>query len=359
MRILGRYLVREILLSILVVLAIFLSLFVLFDFIQRISSATYLEAGIWKLIAEVVLTMPSFAYELAPLSALTGTLLALAKFASQSEYVVIRSSGVSLVRMSSILLIVSFVFSSGTFVVGEIIAPYSDKVLKRVEQIKPSGEAIAQTFRSGHWIKDRERIFNIKVLNEDFDMSGITIFEINLSDRSIRRILRADSGRITENGTWTFSDIEMTEISNTGIHRSNINSIEFDTTITTEILSSLVSRESKLSIWDLNRYINHLKNNGEDYYSYESAHWSRIGHLMTVFLLVLVAPTFISVENRQRHVGFWVFIGVVSGVALYFLNQLIKSIGTINRWPPEIHTFLPVLLILLASYAYIYRQERR
>ena len=359
MRTLRQYIITEMLISIGAVLFLFVALFFLFDLIQGIAEGERLNMGISLTFFRSALEVPSWAYELVPLSALTGSLTALARFSSYSEYVVMRSAGVSLKSLILTLSIVALIVSSVTFFIGELIVPRAERVLQTLDVGSESEQhVIAQTFRSGHWIKDQDRVINVTRLTKNFELSGILIFELNDNDRSLNRMIKASTGVIDEN-KWQLSDVHVTDIYPDRLVRSSSPSLVLNTLINPEILNSLLLGEANLTYLELARYIEHLENNGEDVYRYKSAQWSKISHLVTVFLLVLIAVAFISFESRGRHAGFWIFIGTTCGVGLYFMTQLITSIGTIGRWHPATYSLIPIVLILITAFSFVANRERR
>ena len=155
MRTLRQYIITEMLISIASVLFLFVALFFLFDLIQGIAEGGQSNIGISLTLFRSALEVPFWTYELVPLSALTGTLITLARFSSYSEYVVMRSAGVSLKSLILTLSIVALIVSSVTFFIGELIVPRAERVLQTIDVSSESEQhVIAQTFRSGHWIKD-------------------------------------------------------------------------------------------------------------------------------------------------------------------------------------------------------------
>src|SRR5712691_3497752 len=96
MRILTRYLAREVSLATFLVLAALVMLMAFFDFIHELGD---IGKGAYKLsdvLLFVFLSAPDNVYNLFPVAALIGTLFALSKLASHSELTVMRVSGLSL-----------------------------------------------------------------------------------------------------------------------------------------------------------------------------------------------------------------------------------------------------------------------
>ena len=255
MRTLRKYIITETLVSIGSVLFLFVALFFLFDLIQAIAEGKQSNMGIGLTLYGSALEVPSWAYELIPLSALTGTLTALARFSSYSEYVVMRSAGMSLKSLMLILSVVALIVSSVAFLVGELIVPKAERVLQTINVGSGSEQhVIAQTFRSGHWIKDQDRIINVTRLTKNFELSGVLIFELDDNDRSLSRMIKASTGIIDEN-KWQLSDVHVTDIYSDRLVRSSTPSLTLNTLINPKILNSLLLGEAHLTYLELARYI--------------------------------------------------------------------------------------------------------
>src|SRR3979490_243115 len=104
------YLAREIYGATLFMLAAFLSLFAFFDLIGELSDIGTGGYRLQHALAFVALTVPSRAYETFPLAVLIGTLYALSHLAANSEYTVMRSSGLSPCRAPPILFPIALRF---------------------------------------------------------------------------------------------------------------------------------------------------------------------------------------------------------------------------------------------------------
>ena len=98
MTVVTRYLAREIVLGVLFVLFGFLALFAFFDLVGELDDLGKGAYRIQHALAFVALTLPSRVYELMPVASLIGSVYALARFASQSEFTAMRAAGMGRVR---------------------------------------------------------------------------------------------------------------------------------------------------------------------------------------------------------------------------------------------------------------------
>ena len=105
MSVLDRYIVRAILGTVLMVMAVFLVLGALFVFIDQqkdVGVGHYTALGaLWYSL----LNLPQQAYELLPITALLGSLLGLGALARGSELTVMRGTVMSVARLASIAML--------------------------------------------------------------------------------------------------------------------------------------------------------------------------------------------------------------------------------------------------------------
>ena len=118
MKVLRGYLTRQIVGSILLVLAALLMLFGFFDLIYELKDVGGATYRLVPALTFVVLSMPGHLYELLPVAALIGTLFALAQLVIHSEYAVMRTAGVSILAMALVLIQIWLVFAAATFLTG-------------------------------------------------------------------------------------------------------------------------------------------------------------------------------------------------------------------------------------------------
>src|SRR2546423_13492920 len=122
-RTLERYLARQIYAATGFVLLGFLALFGFFDLIGELGDLGKGDYDLRQVFTYVLLNAPAHAYELFPIVVLIGTLYVLAHLASNSEYTVMRGSGLSPARAAATLFKIGMAFVVLTFIIAEWVAP--------------------------------------------------------------------------------------------------------------------------------------------------------------------------------------------------------------------------------------------
>src|SRR5438270_9580833 len=115
LRTLEKYLAQQIYGATGFVLLGFLALFSFFDLIGELGDLGKGEYDLRQVFTFVALNAPAHAYELFPIVVLIGTLYVLAMLASNSEYTVMRGSGLSPALAAAVLLKIVMAFGGDTF----------------------------------------------------------------------------------------------------------------------------------------------------------------------------------------------------------------------------------------------------
>jgi lipopolysaccharide export system permease protein len=351
------YLAREIYAATLFVFAAFLALFAFFDLINELSD---LGKGAYRLqhaIAYVALTVPSHVYELFPLAVLIGTLYALSHLAANSEYTVMRSSGLAPSRAISTLLRIGVVFAVATLIFGELIAPVSERAAKQLKLVATSS-IVAREFHTGLWVKDERRFVNVREVQPDTTLSDIRIFEFDDQYR-LKSISFARHGKYLGKNIWKLREIVNTVFAQDGTSIQRVDEMDWASVITPDILAVLFVQPERMSAWNLYQYSRHLSENKQKAERYEIAMWKKLVYPIVSLVMMALALPFAYIHVRAGGVGVKVFSGIMLGIFFHFLNSLFSHLGVLQNWQPFLTAVIPSVLFLGAATMMMWWAERR
>ena len=138
MNIISRYLIKRLTVMSCYALLAILALYSFIDFLSEVGNIGKGSYTFWTAVQYIAMQMPARAYQLMPLATLIGGLIALSQLANNSEWAVIKTSGLSTKQLIGIILQFSLIFALATAVLGEWLAP---KLSQRADTMK----AIAKT----------------------------------------------------------------------------------------------------------------------------------------------------------------------------------------------------------------------
>lgn len=357
MRTLRRYLASEIVAASALVFAALLMLFAFFDLVEQIKDLGRGSYRFRHIVVHVLLSAPNHVYELFPIAALIGTLFALAHLVANSEYMVMRVSGVSLTRVTAMLSGVGIIFAALTFLFGEFIGPPAEQLAQRLRSQAITG-LVAQEFRSGLWIKDGTRFINVLEVLPDATLKGVRIYEFD-TDHRLRRISFAGRGDYQSDRRWLLKEVVQTTFDDMRVGVRTIDQESWLSVLDPGLLNVLLVKPEQMSAWNLYSYAQHLKENRQKALRYEIALWSKIMYPVAVLVMMLLAVPFAHFQRRQGGVGAKIFAGIMLGLAFHFLNRLFAHLGLLNDWPAMASAILPTLIFLAIAVTMMWWQERR
>lgn len=355
MKILSNYLLKEVTANVLLIMVALIAMLSFFDLLQELDNlgkGTYTFA---KIVLFVVLSMPGHVYDVMPVAVLVGCMLSLGQLARHSELVIFRVSGISIAKMTFLLLRVGFLFTLLTFFVGELITPISEKMAQRM-RIKETDSVVAQDFRSGLWVKDGRNFVNVESVLPDSTLLNIHIYEFDEKSRLVMTS-NAKSARF-EDDHWQLKEVTKTFFGSDKIRVEQEKSSDWHSLIRPELLNILLVLPEKMSAWNLYSYIQHLTINKQKTTRYEIAIWAKMVYPLACLVMVILALPFSFIQQRDTGISTKIFFGMMLGVTYQILNRVFVHLGLLNDWPPLFSAIMPTVLFLLVGVSMLYVAEK-
>jgi len=358
MRVLTRYLAREIVSSTITVLVAFLGLFAFFDFLNELDSVGKGGYELHHALIYVAMILPGRVYELLPVAVLIGTLYALTTLARHSEITVMRASGLSTLKMLRTLTGIGVIFVVATFVFGEYIAPPAERAAQQW-RLTATKSAVSSQLRSGLWVKDGPRFVNVQTVQPDRSMEKVRIYEFD--DRhALLSVSDAANGRyLAGQKVWRLSGVRQTRFLGDRTEVVDLPELQWHSDLTPEVLSVLMVVPERMSVTTLFAYVSHLRENQQNADRYEIALWKKLVYPFAALVMIALALPFALTHERMGGVSVKVFLGVMLGVGFHLLNGLFSNLGVINSWNPALAALTPSLLFLIAAAGMLFWVERR
>ncbi|RQU93963.1 LPS export ABC transporter permease LptG [Burkholderia cenocepacia] len=369
MRLYEKYFARQIYVTFIFILFAFSGLFFFFDLISELNSVGHGNYKFGYAVLRVALQTPSRFYEIIPVAALISAIYVFAQMAANSEFTIFRVSGLATNQALRSLLKIGVPLVILTYLIGEFVGPYADQLSERV-RLQALGASVSSNFQSGVWVKDtlaaREngeqvtRFVNVGSLSPDSTISNVRIYEFD-SKFQLQNVRIAQTGRYEPPGHWLLTGVTETELTPikpisgqpadalNPVYRSQQVSLpeyRLRSDLTPQILSVLLVSPERMSIINLFRYIQHLRENQQDTQRYDIALWRKLLYPFAVFVMLVLSLPFAYLHTRAGVVGVKVFGGIMLGMSFQLLNTLFSHIGTLNTWPAPLTAATPGLIYL-------------
>ncbi len=358
MKTVRRYVARRVFAATALIFTALVLLFGFFDFIQELTDV----GGRYHIALAALyvgLSLPGRAYEILPVAALIGTLFALSQLVVNSEYTVMRVSGVSMNSMAIALARIGITLSVCTFLLGEVVAPLTDQAAQRMRfKATTSGNVVAKAFRSGLWVKDSNKFVNVSHIMPETVIHDVDIYEFDNKFR-LHTISHASKGEYQHDDLWLLRDVVRTNFEGTRISINKLAESEWRSVLRPSILNVLMVVPEQMSIWNLYSYLQHLRANKQETVRYEIALWQKIIYPFAVLVMMVLALPFANFEVRSGGVGARIVTGIMLGLGFHLANRLFGHLGLLNAWPPLVSALFPTLGFLAAAILLIRKVEKR
>lgn len=357
MKLLARYLAAQVLGASGFVLLGLLVLFAFFDVIQELGNLGRNNYGLGQVLVVVLLSVPGHLYEILPVAALIGTLFALSRLVGNTEYAVMRVSGLSSWRVAGYFAMIGVVLSLVLLLLGEYVAPWSEQAAQRFK-LSATRSVVAQQFRSGLWVKDGDTFINVREVMPDSTLRGIEIYGFEAEGR-LGWIRAAREGDWRGDQGWNLVDVMETRFDESGLSAVHEDTQAWKSVLTPDILSVLLVAPERMSARTLWRYVTHLKANRQKATRYEVALWTKFVNPFIIPIMMLIAMPFAIQGPRKGGTSGKIFLGILAGLAFHLLSRLFGHLGLLNDWPPAIVAMLPLLIFLGFALAGVRWVDRR
>ncbi len=349
--ILGRYVMRQVLLG--TVLAVFLLValdlvFALIDELRDTGQGTY---GLTEALLYLALTLPRRLYDMLPSAALLGGLLLLGNLAANSELTAMRAAGMTLGRFTGWVMQGGLVVVVVMVVLGEFVAPVAENRAQNLKAMAFDQQLSVSPI--GLWARDGDRIVHADAVLPDRQLAGVRIIELG-EHRQPRVLTRADRATY-RNGEWELEAVRRSFPTPEGVTTEHLATEIIDHLIVPAYFSVLVVEPSQMAARDLARYIDYLSANRLDSAPYEVAFWQRFTLPASTWVMLLLAIPFLFGAQREGGAGRRLFIGIAIGVGFAIVMRAMTHVGLAFALPPWLAAAAPVVLFLGIALAALSR----
>lgn len=351
MRLLSSYIMR----SVLGAIALTLLVIVMIDVIGAINDGTgdiAKDYTFQELLIYVTLTLPARIYEYIPISSLIGCLIGLGVLANNSELVVMRAAGISVLKIVWLVLRPALILVFIGALLGEYVVPYSGQYAESRRMLLKGGKT-AQESVSGFWNKEGSEFMHFNAVYPGGILFGVTRYQFNdqhvleQSSFSRRASFQGDHW-VEELGAITHFYGDRTEVS-TFITR------DWTTNLSPQLLNFIALPPESLAIKGLYDYSRYLKQQGQDASKYELVYWKKVLKPITIISLVFIAISFVFGPLRQVTMGYRIFAGVVVGLIFRTSQDLLGPASIVFGFSPLLAVALPVGICCLIGIVLLHR----
>ena len=262
----NRYIINEYIKSLLVVIAVMLSIILLINLLDEFNffkSKKDLKFIIF--ITFTLLKIPNVLVNLFPFIVLFGGIVFYLKIYNHNEVISLRVMGYSNIQIILIPALTSFVIG---YIIVFLIVPFSSSMLKYYEDLRSEyNETKNLVFvnETGIWVLDKnekeKNIIRIEKINKDFSsVNQITIYNYDISNNFIKRI-DAVEGTIKDKN-WQLNKVHIISGNKKSNKENYLNNYNYISNININELKNIYKNTETTSLLDINKEMQTLEDKG-------------------------------------------------------------------------------------------------
>jgi lipopolysaccharide export system permease protein len=357
MRLLDRYLLRELCVPLVYCLGGFLVFWVSFDLFGDLEDFQNAGLGISEVAEYYLVRTPELLVTVLPVALLLALLYALTNHGRHNEIIAMRAAGLSLGRISIPYIAVGLALSLILFYLNEQLVPNSSQKAEAIKKGRQKNrDASVWQLRVNFRNAGENRIWNVSAFNSVTHQLIEPHVEWRLQDGTRKQLIARTGGRT--NDAWVFYDLELyTYPPNVDFDRAASRPVRTNILVLPELTETPgdiqlqlkfqrmnaidAAKRTQLSLAEIKYLRTHLELNRRDRALLETQFHARLAQPWTCLVVALVALPFGANTNSRRNV----LVGVASSIFIVFsyfvLLRVGLALGTGGYIPSWVAAWLP------------------
>ncbi|WP_025732307.1 LPS export ABC transporter permease LptG [Carnimonas nigrificans] len=313
-------------------------------------SANY---GFVQLVIYQLMRLPWRIYEYAPLAVLLGGLLGLGSMAGANELTAMRAAGSSITRLSIAVLKPLVLVIVIMMAVGQWLVPHSEQAAEsyRAERLQSSGETVGR----GSWQIEGNTFYKFGAITSNNTLIGVSRYRYQ--DNRVVEASYAQRALWDEQSQhWRLEDINTTRFEENGTTSQHSDSAQWETRFDPRFLSLVImdlNTQPLTSLWEFAHYQDSQGISSNDAWLF---FWQKLLQPFTFIGLMLVAVSFVFGPLRTKTAGTRIFIGIVVGLCVKYLQDLLAPASVLLGFSPLWSVLLPIIVCYLVAF-YLLRKN--
>jgi LPS export ABC transporter permease LptG len=357
-RLLDRYVLQNFLRAYLYCIAAFVSIWLVFDISDNVSTFLDLRASVWAVVQYYLLQLPQILVILLPVALLLALLFSLGRMSRTNEIVSMMTAGVSVPRLLLPLIIMGVVTAALSGVLNYSLAPHAELTRKTFfdgmrEDSRDRG-MVGQIFRNR---ADNRTWFIQRLRPNENEFTTVQVLQQDENDNIVHNYMATTAVYHPDRHAWDLQLVRVVSYDESGniTHEENFDSlVKTDWSETPFRLTSSNMRAEFMSLPELRDYLRFNADFPPNLLAPFSTHfWHRIALPWTCLVVVFIAgPLAIGFGRGGVLTSVAAAIGLV--FSMNFLTHLFLALGEGYRIPAWAAAWTPNLLFAMVGAALLY-----
>ncbi len=354
---LTRYIILSILRGFFLVGLILVALFSLILLIEELDEVGTGNYSVWLALQYVLLHVPQLVSDFSTVISLIGAVIALGALVNNNELVAINSLGGSSRRVILSVLSAAVLLMGLVFLLAQYVTPHTSQEARviRALALSEQGDSINT---AGYWAQKDRRFLHIKEILFGRIPANVEIFEFD-DHHQLQTYILAEQVDIQEDDVWVLKNVSISTMTEAGMHTQQLDRWTWKSFLDASQLGIIVAEPQSLSITDLHRYIQGLKERDAQSYHFEIMFWQKLLTPIAGITMILLGMLFVFGSQRVMSASQRTILGILAGIGFYIYTQIVTHFGVSQLWGAGYVAGIPsATALLLICLIYLSRRAR-
>jgi len=349
MKILDRYILKEFFLYLIMIISLFIVLFIIIDFFERLKLFLSNHASVTHMSLFIFYQIPMIVSLALPAAVLIATLITLSTFSRNSELTAMKASGISLYRIATPIFLSAIAISLGLFFFSEWITPLANQKAEYVKYVEIKKQETRGSFKQAQiWYRGKDNsIYNFNLYDPDTAMiQGVYLYFMT-SDFRPRLQVSMEKAQ-WQGGKWMGYNVQVIMLSASGLPTiQKRDQMILPIQETPADFEEVQISPDKMGFFDLRDYVHTLAAEGSDVTPYLVDMHAKIAFAFVTLILTVIGVIFSVHAERSGGVARSIGLGIIIGFSYWIVHAFSVSFGRSGTLHPILAAWVANILFLL------------
>ncbi len=293
--------------------------------------------------------VPEGLIDLLPVITVLATAAAMSGLQARSELTILRASGLSIWRLTSIVLVPGILVALLGLAALQWVTPMIQQGPERMMGASLGENGLWHPWH-GLWVRQGDEFLNVQSLHLGRIPTDINLYRFD-EDGALREHIQANEALVMSDGAWRMEGVTQRRFDDQGSRRlEQLPVFTWDAFLTARQLELLLSPPASLALSDLWQYVDGLKQRQQESAEFEMILWRRLALPLACIGMVLAAMATSAVPLKSRAASVRVVGALTLGLGFQLLAELTSYTGLVLGLPVIPVALAPPLLLLMVTW---------
>jgi len=335
----------------------FLAIFIIVDLIENLDRFINNQFPARAVIEYYIYYVPFILILIMPVAVLLAALFSVGGLARHNEIIAMKAAGISLYRIFTPVLLISFLISLFALFIANRMVPLGTEKQAKINEQYLKNRPARRRLNNVYLRDDQNRRISMRYFNAQTNVGNVVSIR-TLEGTSLKK--RIDARRIAwEDSVWTLYEGFERSFTDLDEHAESFDQKQFvDTSMRPDNITRLLKNPEEMSYRELKDFIEEVKRNGGDPNRWIVDLYLKIAMPFANLIIVLFGLPLSSSQTRRSSAAKGFGISLVVTFVYFGILKTTQSLGHNGKLEPIAAAWLANLIFGIAGLGVLFKAQK-